>query len=711
MDTQVVYQIDFLKFLLKRHSYVVAFVFFGTLLAYLMQLDIRYPIQMATYLLVLTCYQLSLFYIRHNKISVAKHIYMGSGTLFLLMVSITAEEFLVTINIALIAYFLFTAALVESRNWIFIWGIVYTLVNYLGLALRWLYPLAGFELRETIPIYVILVPILPLFIFTNLSHMIARLLQNLLHEKTQIVKENATLYQQAKRELAERIRTAEQLHLLSTAIEQSNTSVVITDSNGYITYINPTVTRSTGYTQAEALGQHTRILKSDITPPEQFDHLWQAITNGKAWQGELANTKKSGEIFWELASISPIKNDEGEITNFIALKEEITTRKAAEQVLTRNEQYLRSILKNSPVGICIVQKNGTIVFSNETIENLFGYTAEEFQALQIEDLVPEHQRDGHHIQQKKYFDNPYLRDTQYIMAQGLELHGVRQDGKIIPVQIILQHLKFEEQPSTIAFVHDISRQQEFEAQRLQFLLEKERINILAHFVRNAAHEFRTPLSIIQTNTYLMQQSDKAEQQEKYRISIEDQIDIMTNLLDNLITMTRLDNVQTYPVENYGINSLVNDFIVSSETWLQPKNLSLNINLAENLPNIGINTSDLVLALQQILTNAIQHSPPTDVIDIDTFATERHIGIKIQDHGAGIPAELIDRIFDRFYRIDETHDERGFGLGLSIAKKISELHHGKIEVTSEVGSGTSVVLYMPINSIDSGNSNQSEMYTP
>ena len=681
-NTNAIYQTDLLKFMLKRHLYVVAIVCFGTLIAYWVQSDIRYPIQIVSYLLVLGCSQLSLFYIRQNQISLAKRIYMGSGTILILMINISAEKFLLTTNVALIAYFIFTAVLIESSQWIFFWGIFYVLVDYLGLALRWFYPLAGFELGDVLPIYVLIVPIIPIFIFTTMSQVMATLLQTLLQEKTQIAQENANLYQQAKQELDERVRTAEKLRLLSTAIEQSHATVVITDKNGYIIYVNPAFMLATGYTADEALGQHTRILKSGLTPHEDFETLWQTILQGQTWQGELANKKKDGEIFWELASISPIKNDDGDITNFIAFKEDITLRKIAEQALARNEQYLHSILENSPVGFLITQEDGSISFSNHTIEI---YTHEEFSNLCVEDLVPRHQQNIHRDHRQKYFDNPHLRKEQYTMAQGLELHGIKKDGGIIPVQIILQYLEFEEQVSTIVFIHDISQQQEFEEQRLQFLLEKERINILAHFIRNAAHEFRTPLSIIQTNAYLMQQIEKSAQKEKYRLSIETQID----------TMTRLDNVQVYPTQEYNINSIIADLIISTETWLQSKNLSLEVSLAENLPKLQVNTNDLALALQQILTNAIQYSHPEGVIVIKTFATERHICIQIQDYGNGIPAELLDRIFDRFYRIDETHDERGFGLGLSIAKKISELHQGKIEVTSEVMVGTTVYLYLPL----------------
>lgn len=695
-NTNLLYQSELFKNILKWHSYLLSFVCLGTILAYLFSTSSRYLIQLVTYSIVLFCYQLSLFNIRHNKIISAKRFYLGASALFPLMINVSANEFMISLNVTVIAYFLFTAALIESGKWIPIWGIIYLLFDYLGLALRWFYPLKGLELHETYPLQVMIVPLLPILIFIVLSHMITSVIQNLFHEKTNIAEENAYLYQQAKHELEQHTRTEQKLRLLSTAIEQSGSSVVITDAKGHITYINPRFTELTGYSEEETIGQHTRFLKSDITPPEQFEELWQSITQGQVWQGELANIKKTGEIFWERTSISPVKNEDGEIINFIAIKDDITAQKNAEDTLAQNKEYMQAILENSPIGILIVNEDGAITFSNKTIGDLFGYDHTELQERTIEDLVPSHQQDYHKDQRDRYFEKPYARAQNHQMSMGLELHGLKKDGTLIPVQVILHYIKFEERFSAIAFVSDITRQQEFESQRLQFLLEKERINILAHFIRNAAHEFRTPLSIIQTNAYLMQQIAEQEKREKYRLSIDDQVEMMTRLLNNLITMTRLDNLHTYPIEQYNVNSLIKDLIVTTESWIQPKQLTLNIDLSDDVHKIRLNTNDLALALQQILTNAIQHSEFESSIDIKSFLDGRYVVIQIQDHGTGISAEVRNHIFERFYRADETHDERGFGLGLSIAKKIVELHQGKIEVDTELGLGTTITLYLPTN---------------
>ncbi|MBF0192119.1 MAG: PAS domain S-box protein [Magnetococcales bacterium] len=127
--------------------------------------------------------------------------------------------------------------------------------------------------------------------------------------------------------LIERKQAEEMLHKLYHAIEQSPVAVVITDLHGIIEYVNPKFSLNTGYSREEAIGQHTRILKSGHTPEEAYRVLWKTILQGQEWHGEFHTRKKSGELFWESVSISPLRVGEGKITHFVAIKEDITERK------------------------------------------------------------------------------------------------------------------------------------------------------------------------------------------------------------------------------------------------------------------------------------------------------------------------------------------------------------------------------------------------
>jgi len=122
------------------------------------------------------------------------------------------------------------------------------------------------------------------------------------------------------RDVSERNRLEERLRQLSRAVEQSPVSVTITDPDGNIIYVNPRFTVLTGYSFDEVRGKNPRILKSGETPPEAYARLWKTITSGKEWRGRFHNRKKNGELFWETALITPITNDAGKITHFLAVE-------------------------------------------------------------------------------------------------------------------------------------------------------------------------------------------------------------------------------------------------------------------------------------------------------------------------------------------------------------------------------------------------------
>lgn len=149
-------------------------------------------------------------------------------------------------------------------------------------------------------------------------------------ERAQLVRENRNYHENL--ELLVKERTAE-LRKLSAAVEQSANSVVITDVNGGIEYVNPKFTDVSGYSREEAIGQNPRILKSDNQPDSYYVELWQTISSGKEWRGEFCNKTKDGRQYWELASIAPIKDENGTITNYVAIKEDITGRKRHEEQL------------------------------------------------------------------------------------------------------------------------------------------------------------------------------------------------------------------------------------------------------------------------------------------------------------------------------------------------------------------------------------------
>ncbi|MGD9222102.1 MAG: PAS domain S-box protein [Desulfobacteraceae bacterium] len=139
-------------------------------------------------------------------------------------------------------------------------------------------------------------------------------------------------------DITERIQSQASIRKLSQAIEQSPVSIVITDIDGRIEFINAKFTQVTGYTFAEALGRNPRILKSGGTSDEEYKRLWETISSGGVWQGKFQNRKKNGELFWEQASIAPIRNTENAITHYLGVKEDITERKKLEEQLQQSQK-------------------------------------------------------------------------------------------------------------------------------------------------------------------------------------------------------------------------------------------------------------------------------------------------------------------------------------------------------------------------------------
>ncbi len=175
-------------------------------------------------------------------------------------------------------------------------------------------------------------------------------------------------------DITEHKQVEERLRQLSRAVEQSPATIVITDTHGRIEYANPKFTQLTGYTLEEARGQNPRILKSGETPAEEYQLLWKAISAGGEWRGEFHNKKKNGELFWESAAISAITNEQGRVTHFLAVKEDITARKEIERSLAEERNQLSTILNHLPALIFIKDRQGRYIFSNPEHIHFLGST-------------------------------------------------------------------------------------------------------------------------------------------------------------------------------------------------------------------------------------------------------------------------------------------------------------------------------------------------
>ncbi len=167
------------------------------------------------------------------------------------------------------------------------------------------------------------------------------------------------------RDVTERKNAEAELRKLSVAVEQSPASVVITDTQGTIEYVNPRFTEVTGYTAEEAVGQNPRILKGGNKPKESYKKLWDTILAGRIWTGAFENKKKNGELYWEEASICPIRDTEGAVTHFLAVKQDITRAKRTEKALRDSEVELREHRDN--LEALVRNRTAELAKSNDTL--------------------------------------------------------------------------------------------------------------------------------------------------------------------------------------------------------------------------------------------------------------------------------------------------------------------------------------------------------
>ncbi len=179
------------------------------------------------------------------------------------------------------------------------------------------------------------------------------------------------------RDVTERYQADSELRKLSRAIEASPVSVVITDTKGTIQYVNPKFSELTGYTAEEAIGQNPRILQSGTHTPDFYKEMWLTIVAGNVWHGEFCNCKKNGELYWESAAIAPVKDKQGNITHYVAVKEDITERREMEIALRKNEERLLEAAKISNLGYFELNfRTMTFTFDN-LLWDLLGTSIEE----------------------------------------------------------------------------------------------------------------------------------------------------------------------------------------------------------------------------------------------------------------------------------------------------------------------------------------------
>lgn len=247
---------------------------------------------------------------------------------------------------------------------------------------------------------------------------------------------------------------------LTRAVDQSPVSIIITDTQGIIEYVNARFTQTTGYTTEEAIGRRMNLLRSGRTPPEHYADLWKTITAGKEWTGELYNRRKNGELYWDSVRIMPIIGADGMVSHFVSLQEEITARKQAELKISESESRFRAIFDNSRDGIALLH-DGVTVFVNRACAEMFGFDhPDTMHGQSVLDIFTPASRG-------MVRENIRRRTAGEPAPTAYEARGLRRDGSELDIELRVSTYDHQGERYILAMIRDISeRKQDEEKLRL-----------------------------------------------------------------------------------------------------------------------------------------------------------------------------------------------------------------------------------------------------
>ncbi|PWB48004.1 MAG: hypothetical protein C3F18_11615, partial [Nitrosomonadales bacterium] len=259
------------------------------------------------------------------------------------------------------------------------------------------------------------------------------------------------------RDISERKAAEAELRKLSLAVEQSANTIVITGRDGVIEYANPYFYALTGYAPEEIIGHNPRVWQSGQTPLETYQNMWQTILAGEVWRGEVYNRKKSGELFWEASTISPVKSEKGEITHFVSVKQDITGRKEAEEKLRLWQRALESTV-NAITITDATRPDFPYVYVNPAFERITGYSAGE--ALG---------KNGRFLQNQDT-DQPELEHIRRAVKEQRDgkalLRNYRKDGSLFWNELYISPVRNDVGQVThyIGIQNDVTERKQYEEQ-------------------------------------------------------------------------------------------------------------------------------------------------------------------------------------------------------------------------------------------------------
>jgi len=521
--------------------------------------------------------------------------------------------------------------------------------------------------------------------------------------------------------VTERVLAREQVRKLSLAVEQSPNGIQITNAvGGMIEYVNEAFLNMTGYSRNELIGHNPNIVSSGLTPATTYADLWRTLSDGQPWQGEFINRRKNGEIFIEFARISPVRNEDGAVSHYLAIKDDITERKRIgqeldlyrhhlEDVVTMRtaelraaESKLRLILESSADGLYGMDVDGCLTFVNSAACQMLGYAPSELLG-----------RSSHATFHHSYPDGrPY--PDHLCPAFSTVLDGVvrrttdemfwRADGTAFPVAYAVHPMMQEETIiGVVVSFSDITARIEADQAREAALAEAQRLARLRRdFLANMSHEIRTPLNAVLGLAQIGRAERQLDRAQGLFSRILDSGQALLEVVDDILDFSKIEagKVQAEKAPLI-LGAMVDRAVALVSHRAYEKGLRFRVEEAPGLP-VSILGDSLrqTQVLGNLLSNAVKFTPTGGTVVVSVDSVGGQLLLRVSDTGIGMTTEQIGRLFQPFEQADgsTTRHYGGSGLGLSICRHLVNLMDGEISVESTLGTGSLFTVRLPLEAV-------------
>jgi PAS domain S-box-containing protein len=535
-------------------------------------------------------------------------------------------------------------------------------------------------------------------------------------------------------DITEHKAAEEKLRILSDAVEQSPVSIVITDLEGNIEYVNPKTTDITGYTFEELRGKNPRILKSGHTSDDEYRKLWATVPTGE-WRGTFHNKKKNGELFWEAASIRPIRDSSGKPKHYLAVKEDITERKLAEDKIA----WLASFPEQNPNPVVEIEvPTGVVSYVNPAARDLFpdlqrqglahAWLAGSDQLVEALTRADGNESSGDTGRGASSFaswceyvsvgDRCWARTVHYLPeTRRLRVYATDITERKRAEEALRQsesQLRLAQKLESIGqlaagIAHEINTSIQYIGDNAKFLDEAFRDLLrfvephaeMAGALRNSGHaDFVTALEQAVQNVdvnYLRDEIPKATEQ------LLEGVAHVARIVRAMKEFSHPSSVEKVPVDiNRAIESTI---LISKNEWKYVADLTTDFDPElPPVPCVGGEFNQVILNLivnaAHAIGDVVRDSNRKGSIRITTRREGGWVEVRVSDTGAGIPEDIRPMIFTPFFTTKEVG--KGTGQGLAIAHSvIVRKHRGTIRFESEVGAGTTFVIRLPLECGEEG----------